>query len=116
VGVSNVDSTSVLKSWKERFAEKSTAYVRETTMKESLSATQEAESQKLAQAIADASYDDILHIARSLVATDNDCLLGNTEFTVHAPATASWPNVAQLRAERGRQPRREVHGPVRQGD
>jgi hypothetical protein len=51
-------------------------------MKESLSATQEAQAQKLAQTIAQASYDDILQIARTLVATDDASLFGQTEFTV----------------------------------
>lgn len=53
-------------------------------MKESLSAAQEAEAQKLARTIAEASYDDILNIARTLVATDNASLFGDTEFTVRA--------------------------------
>ena len=51
-------------------------------MKESLSDAQEAQAQKLAQDITQASYDDILHIARTLVATDNASLFGDTEFTV----------------------------------
>lgn len=53
-------------------------------MKESLSDAQEAQAQKLAQAVAHASYDDILAIARTLVATDNASLFGDTEFTVRA--------------------------------
>lgn len=51
-------------------------------MKESLSNAQEAQAQKLAQAITQASYDDILAIARTLVATDDASLFGDTEFTV----------------------------------
>ncbi len=51
-------------------------------MKESLSDAQEAEAQKLAHAIAQASYEDILNIARTLVATDKASLFGDTEFTV----------------------------------
>lgn len=51
-------------------------------MKESLSAAQEEEAQKLAQAIAQASHDDLLRMARTLVATDNASLFGDTEFTV----------------------------------
>lgn len=82
VGVSKVGGFFVHKSLPKRFAEKSTLHIRETTMKESLSDTQEAQAQKLAQAIAHASYDDILHIARTLVATDNASLFGDTEFTV----------------------------------
>jgi hypothetical protein len=82
VGVSTVGGIFVHKSVAKRFAEKSTFHIRETTMKESLSDAQEAQAQKLAQAIAQASYDDILHIARTLVATDNASLFGDTEFTV----------------------------------
>jgi hypothetical protein len=66
----------------KRFAEKSTPSIRETTMKESLSDAQESEAQKLAQAIARASYEDIVQIASTLVATDNTSLFGDTEFTV----------------------------------
>jgi hypothetical protein len=84
VGVSKVGGLFAHRSWKERFAEKSTAYIRETTMKESFSATPEAEAQKLARAIIDANYDDILHVARTLIATDNASLLDNTEFTARA--------------------------------
>jgi hypothetical protein len=53
-------------------------------MKESLSAAQEAQAQKLAQAIAQASYEDILDIARTLVATEDASLFGDTEFTIRA--------------------------------
>jgi hypothetical protein len=84
VGVSKVGGIFVHKSLAKRFAEKSTPSIRETTMKESLSDTQEAQAQKLAQAIAQASYDDILDIARTLVATDDASLFGDTEFTVRA--------------------------------
>jgi len=51
-------------------------------MKESLSAAQEAEAQQLAQAIAEAAHDELLHIARTLVATDPTSLFGATEFTI----------------------------------
>jgi len=51
-------------------------------MKESLPDAQEAQARKLAQAITQASYDDILQIARTLVATDDASLFGQTEFTV----------------------------------
>jgi hypothetical protein len=82
VGVSTVGGIFVHKSVKKRFVEKSTSSIRETTMKESLSDAQEAQAQKLAQAISQASYDDILAIARTLVATDDASLFGDTEFTV----------------------------------
>jgi len=52
------------------------------TLKESLSDAQEAQAQKLAQTIAQASYEDILAIARALVASDDASLFGDTEFTV----------------------------------
>jgi hypothetical protein len=84
VGFSKVGGIFVHKSLAKRFAEKSTPSIRETTMKESLSGAQEAQAQKLAQAIAQASYEDILDIARTLVATDNASLFGDTEFTVRA--------------------------------
>lgn len=51
-------------------------------MKESLSDAQEAQAQQLAQAIAHASYEDILNIARTLVTTNDASLFGDTEFTV----------------------------------
>jgi hypothetical protein len=51
-------------------------------MKESLSDAQETQAQKLAQTISQASYDDILQIARTLVATNDASLFGDTEFTV----------------------------------
>lgn len=51
-------------------------------MKESLSPAQEEEAQKLAQTIAQATYDDVLRMARVLVASDPADLFGDTEFTV----------------------------------
>jgi hypothetical protein len=67
---------------KEPFAEKSTLYLREMTMKESLTPAQEEQAQKLAQTLAKAAYDDLLRMARTLVATDNASLFGDTEFTI----------------------------------
>ena len=51
-------------------------------MKESLSAAQEAEAQQLAQAIAEAAHDELLQIARTLVATEPASLFGATEFQI----------------------------------
>ena len=51
-------------------------------MKESLSAAQELEAQQLAQALAEATHDELLHIARILVASDPTSLFGATEFQV----------------------------------
>lgn len=51
-------------------------------MKESLTPAQEEQAQKLAQALAKATYDDLLRMARTLVATDDASLFGATEFTV----------------------------------
>jgi hypothetical protein len=82
VGVSTVGGIFVHKSIGKRFSEKSTFHIRETAMKESLSAAQEVQAHKLAQAIAQASYDDILDIARTLVASDDASLFGDTEFTI----------------------------------
>jgi hypothetical protein len=82
VGVSKVGGIFVHKSLEERFAEKSTLYLREMTMKESLTPAQEEQAQKLAQAIAKATYDDLLRMARTLVASDTASLFGDTEFTV----------------------------------
>lgn len=47
-----------------------------------LTSQQEALAQELAQAIQQAATDDILHIARLLVATDERPLFGNTEFHI----------------------------------
>ena len=67
---------------KECFAEKSTPWLREMAMKESLTPAQEEQAQKLAQTLAHAAYDDLLRMARALVAADNASLFGDTEFTV----------------------------------
>lgn len=82
VSVSKVGGIFVHKSEEGRFDQKSTTRIREATMKESLSAAQEEEAQQLAQAIAHAAHDDLLHIARTLVATDNASLFGATEFKI----------------------------------
>jgi hypothetical protein len=47
-----------------------------------LSPDQEAEAQRLAQAIAAAAQDELLQIARTLVASDRTTLFGATEFRV----------------------------------
>ena len=47
-----------------------------------LSAEREAEAQRLAQAIRQATDDDLLAIARALVATDEATLFGDTEFHI----------------------------------
>jgi hypothetical protein len=94
VGVSKVGGIFVHKSLQERFAEKSTLYIRESTMKESLTPAQEEEAQKLAQTLAKATYDDLLRMARALVASDTASLFGDTEFTVrdlsHAIAAKAY--------------------------
>lgn len=54
----------------------------ETTMSAPLRPQQEALAQELAQAIRQAAQDDILHIARMLVASDERHLFGNTEFKI----------------------------------
>ena len=59
-------------------------------MQESLNAAQEAQAQQLAQTIAQATSDDFLQIARTLVAS-GPSPFGNTEFTVRDLATASLP-------------------------
>lgn len=82
MGVSKVGGVFVHKSVQERCAEKSTLYIRESAMKESLTPAQEEQAQKLAQSLAKAAYDDLLRMARTLVATDNASLFGDTEFTV----------------------------------
>lgn len=51
-------------------------------MKESLPPAQEEQAQRLAQALAQATYDDLLRMARTLVACDTASLFGDTEFTV----------------------------------
>jgi len=47
-----------------------------------LTSQQEALAQELAQAIQQAATDDILQMARMLVATDERHLFGNTEFQI----------------------------------
>jgi hypothetical protein len=51
-------------------------------MKEALSPAQEAQAQELAQAIAQASTDEFLQLARTLIATDRSSLFGATEFKI----------------------------------
>lgn len=47
-----------------------------------LPATQEQQAQQLAAALGAAAQDDLLRIARLLVASDDACLFGQTEFQV----------------------------------
>jgi hypothetical protein len=51
-------------------------------MKEPLPPAQEAQAQELAAAIAQAAQEDLLAIARDLVACDDASLFGDTEFRV----------------------------------
>jgi hypothetical protein len=51
-------------------------------MKGSLSAEQELQAQQLADAITEASQEEILHIARTLVGSDTTSLFGETEFQI----------------------------------
>ncbi len=60
-------------------------------MQESLQPAQEEEAQKLAQTFAQATYDDVLRMARILVASDPAHLFGDTEFTVRDILHASPP-------------------------
>lgn len=62
--------------------EKSTTLILEAPMKESLPPAQEAQAQELAAAIAEAARDDLLQIARDLIAADDASLFGETEFRV----------------------------------
>ena len=50
--------------------------------KEALPAAQEAEARQLAEAIARAAADELLHLARTLVAAGPASLFGATEFQV----------------------------------
>jgi len=63
-------------------------------MKQALSAEQEAQAQELAASIAQASHDELLHIARLLVSTTDATLFGATEFTIrdiiHRVATKAY--------------------------
>ena len=52
---------------------------------------QEALAQELAQVIHQAAGDDILHIARMLVSTDERHLFGDTEFQSAASSSRSLP-------------------------
>lgn len=51
-------------------------------MKEALPADQEAQAQQLAQNIAQAAQDELVQIARTLVAADDSTLFGDNEFKV----------------------------------
>lgn len=51
-------------------------------MKQALSAEQEAQAQELAAAIALAAQGELLEVARTLVATSNATVFGETEFKV----------------------------------
>jgi hypothetical protein len=51
-------------------------------MKEMRSAEQEAQAKELAQAIAEVSQEELLEMARTLVAADPASLFGQTEFKV----------------------------------
>jgi hypothetical protein len=51
-------------------------------MPEALSVDQEAQAQQLAQEIAQATRDQLLHIARTLVAASDAELFGQNEFKV----------------------------------
>ena len=51
-------------------------------MQQPLPPAQEAQAQQLAAAIAQAAQDDLLAIARDLVACDDTSLFGQTEFRV----------------------------------
>jgi hypothetical protein len=51
-------------------------------MKQALSAEQEAQAQELAAALALAAQEELLEVARTLVAASNSTLFGETEFKV----------------------------------
>ena len=51
-------------------------------MKGTLSAEQEVQAQQLAAAIAAASHEEVLHLARTLVGSDPAALFGETEFQI----------------------------------
>jgi hypothetical protein len=82
VGVWQLGGIFVHRRPEERLAETFTFRIGESTMKEALSADQEALAQELAQAIAQAATDEFLQIARTLVATDRSSLFGDTEFQI----------------------------------
>jgi hypothetical protein len=82
VGVATVGGIFVHKGKDRRSREKSTTLILGTAMKESLPPAQEAQAQELAAAIAEAARDDLLQIARDLIASDDASLFGETEFRV----------------------------------
>src|SRR5262245_49308050 len=67
VSVSKVGGNFVHKPASGRFDEKSTFAIRESVVKESPAADQEAQARELAAAIAEASQEELLEIARTLV-------------------------------------------------
>ena len=69
-------------------------------MQKTLSATQEAQAQELAAAIAAAAHDDLLQIARDLLTADDASLFGDTEVRIrdailHVAAKAYEQRLAQ---------------------
>jgi hypothetical protein len=55
-------------------------------MQAPLSPAQEAQAQQLAHALAEAAQADFLHLARTLVATGDADLFGDTEFEIREAA------------------------------
>src|SRR5262245_23406735 len=86
VSVWKVGGFFVHKPRQGRLGQKSTRVIREATMPEPLSPEQEAQAQELARALAGATQEDFLHIARTLVAKGDADLFGDTEFEVRDAA------------------------------
>jgi hypothetical protein len=82
VGVSQVGGIFVHKQGSGRSDEKFTSLSDEAPLRGPLPPDQEARARQLAGAIAQASQDDLLQIARALVASDTASLFGATEFKV----------------------------------
>jgi len=82
VGVSKVGGIFVHKLGRGRSGEKSTPAIRESAMQEARSVEQEAQARELAAAIAEASEEELLEMARTLVDADPADLFGAAEFKV----------------------------------
>jgi hypothetical protein len=100
VSVSTVGGIFVHKRRVSSLGEKSSFPFARPAMLAPLPPDKEAEALQLAATIATAIHDDLLRIARTLVATDRSSLFGATEFTVRdlalgVAATAYEQHLAQ---------------------
>jgi hypothetical protein len=82
VGVSQVGGIFVHKRVVWNCGEKCTDLLRDVAMQKALSAEQEAQAQELARELAGLVGDELLAMTRTLAATDDASLFGDTEFVL----------------------------------